>query len=206
MYRVNDKLVSLASGIQDRTIHHPENASRVAMADGHTARRLDAHAKTDRLLVAVLFTDIVGSTRHAAAIGDRRWRNLLDSHDAVARSRIDQHRGRLVKLTGDGVLAYFDGAERGIRCAFALRDALALLGIKIRAGLHMGEIDLRGDDISGIAVHVAQRVQRLAKPGEVLVSEMVPRPVEGAGIEFTDLGWHELKGLPGRWRLLAAAA
>jgi class 3 adenylate cyclase len=161
---------------------------------------------TDRTLAAVLFTDIVGSTGHAAAIGDRRWRHLLDSHDAVAHARIDRHRGHLVKLTGDGVLARFNGAERGIRCAFALRDALALLGIQIRAGLHMGEVDLRGDDISGIAVHIAQRVQRLAGPGEVLVSEAVTRFVKGAGIEFTDLGRHELKGVPGTWRLLAVAA
>jgi class 3 adenylate cyclase len=206
MYRVNDKLGSLASGIEDPIIHHPDKVSRVAVADGLNARRLDAPVKTDRVLAAVLFTDIVDSTRHAVAIGDSRWRNLLDSHDAVARTRIDEHRGRLVKLTGDGVLAQFDGAERGIRCAFALRDAFALLGIEIRAGLHMGEIDLRGDDISGIAVHIAQRVQRLAKPSEVLVSEVVPRSVEGAGIEFTDLGRHELRGLPGTWRLLAVAA
>jgi class 3 adenylate cyclase len=166
----------------------------------------DTPIRADRTLAAVLFTDIVGSTRHVAAIGDSRWRNLLDGHDAVARARVDRHRGRLVKLTGDGVLAHFDGAERAISCALALRDALAVLGIEIRAGLHVGEIDLRGDDISGIAVHIAHRVHRLAKPGQLVVSEAVPRFVRGAGLAFRDLGQHELKGVPGTWRLLAVAA
>jgi class 3 adenylate cyclase len=157
----------------------------------------------DRALAAVLFTDIVGSTRQAAALGDARWRNLLDSHDVVARTLIDQHRGHLVKLTGDGVLARFDGPGRAIRCAFALRHALQPLGIEIRAGLHTGEIELRGDDIGGIAVHIAERVHTFAEPGEVLVSETVPRLVTGSGIEFDDRGEHELKGVPGTWRLFA---
>jgi class 3 adenylate cyclase len=203
MHHVN-QLISWATAVDDRAIDHTESARRVGVADAHVVR-LNARVVADRRLAAVLFTDIVGSTGHAAAIGDSRWRDLLDSHDAVARSRIHQHRGRLVKLTGDGVLAHFDGAEPGIRCALALRNALAVLGIEIRAGLHMGEIDLRGDDISGIAVHIAHRVLRLAKPGELLVSGTVPRFTRGAGLAFRDLGQHELKGVPGTWRLLAVA-
>jgi class 3 adenylate cyclase len=166
-------------------------------------RRLAAPVDADRALAAVLFTDIVDSTRQAAELGDRRWRNLLDSHDVVARSLIDRHRGRLVKLTGDGVLASFDGPGRAIRCAFALADALEPLGIEIRAGIHTGEIELRGDDIGGIAVHIAQRVHTYATPGEVLVSETVPRLVTGSGMEFAERGEHELKGVPGTWRLFA---
>ncbi|HVM65834.1 MAG TPA: adenylate/guanylate cyclase domain-containing protein [Acidimicrobiales bacterium] len=151
----------------------------------------------------MLFTDIVGSTSFAATIGDSRWRDLLDEHDALARSRITEHRGRLVGFTGDGVLAHFAATERAIRCAFALREALSVLGIEIRAGLHVGEIDLRGEAISGIAFHIAHRVLRLAQPGELLASEAVPCSVRGGGVAFRDAGEHELKGVPGRWRLLA---
>jgi class 3 adenylate cyclase len=165
--------------------------------------RFAAPVDTDRALAAILFTDIVDSTRQAATLGDSRWRNVLDSHDVVARTLIDQHRGRLIKLTGDGVLASFDGPGRAIRCAFALRDALEPLGIEIRAGLHTGEIELRGDDIGGIAVHIAERVHTFAEPGEVLVSETVPRLVTGSGIEFAERGEYELKGVPGTWKLFS---
>jgi class 3 adenylate cyclase len=158
---------------------------------------------TNRALAAVLFTDIVGSTERAAALGDRRWSSLLGSHDAVAQAVIDQHGGRLVKLTGDGVLATFDGPGRAIRCGFALRDALDPLGITIRAGLHTGEVELRGDDIGGIGVHVAARVCDYAQPGDLLVSAAVPLLVAGSGVEFEDRGEHELKGVPGSWRLYA---
>jgi pimeloyl-ACP methyl ester carboxylesterase len=160
-------------------------------------------AGTDRALAAVLFTDIVGSTERAAALGDRRWTSLLGSHDVVAQAIIDQHGGRLVKLTGDGVLATFDGPGRAIRCGFALRDALDPLGITIRAGLHTGEVELRGDDIGGIGVHVAGRVLEHAEPGELLVSAAVPLLVAGSGVEFEDRGEYELKGVPETWRLYA---
>jgi class 3 adenylate cyclase len=160
-------------------------------------------AGTDRTLASILFTDIVGSTERAAALGDRRWTNLLTSHDALAHTIIDQNGGRLVKMTGDGVLATFDGPGRAIRCAFALRDGLDPLGITIRAGLHTGEIELRGGDIGGIGVHVAARVLEHAPPGEVLVSAAVPILVAGSGIEFEDRGDYELKGVPGTWRLLS---
>jgi class 3 adenylate cyclase len=154
-------------------------------------------ADTDRALAAILFTDIVGSTEQAALLGDRRWRSLLDAHDAVCRTVIERHRGRLVTLTGDGVLARFDRPGRAIGCVAALRDALGPLGIEVRAGLHTGEVELRGDDIGGIGVHVAARVLDHAGPGELVVSAAVPLLVAGSGVEFDSRGEHELKGLPG---------
>lgn len=157
----------------------------------------------DRVLTTVLFTDIVGSTEHAAAVGDHRWSDLLDSHEAITRTVVDQHQGRLINLTGDGVLAIFDSPGRAIRSARALRDALRPLGITIRAGLHTGEVERRGHDIAGIGVHVAARVVSHAAPDEVLTSAALPLLVAGSGIEFMDRGDHELKGLPGSWRLFA---
>jgi class 3 adenylate cyclase len=158
---------------------------------------------TNRVLASVMFADIVASTERAAGLGDRRWNSLIASHDAVAQTVIDQHGGRLVKLTGDGVLATFDGPGRAIQCGFALRDALDTLGITIRVGLHTGEVELRGDDIGGIGVHVAARVLEQAEPGELLASAAVPLLVAGSGIEFEDRGEYELKGVPGDWRLYA---
>jgi len=158
----------------------------------------------DRVLATVLFTDIVGSTERAAELGDERWRKLLDAHDAVVRSQLERFRGREVNTTGDGLVATFDGPARAIRCALDLVGALRPLGVEIRAGLHTGEVELRGDDIAGIAVHTAQRVQSQAGPGEVFVSRTVMDLVAGSGIEFEDRGEHELKGMPGSWRLFAA--
>jgi class 3 adenylate cyclase/pimeloyl-ACP methyl ester carboxylesterase len=160
-------------------------------------------ADVDRALAAVLFTDIVGSTELAASLGDRRWRALLDSHDAIANTVVDQHRGRIVKLTGDGALAVFDGPGRAIRCAAAIQDALKALGIGIRAGLHTGEVELRGDDIGGIGVNIAARILDHANAGELLASQAVPMLMTGSGIQFIDRGDHELKGVPGSWRLFA---
>ena len=160
---------------------------------------------TDRALSTILFTDIVGSTQRAASLGDRRWRELLESHDEVTRKVISEHGGRLVKLTGDGALATFDGPGRAIRGAFALRDALDLLDIPVRLGLHTGEVELRGDDIGGIGVHVAARVLEHAESGELLVSAVVPLLVAGSGAEFEERGDYELKGLPGTWKLFATA-
>jgi class 3 adenylate cyclase len=158
---------------------------------------------TNRALATILYTDIIGSTDKAASLGDRRWRGLLESHDAIANSIVEQHGGRLVKLTGDGLLATFDGPGRAIRCASAFREALAPLGIRIRAGLHTGEVELRGDDIGGIAVHLAARVLDQAGSGELLTSSAVPLLVAGSGLEFEDRGEHELKGVPGTHRLYA---
>ncbi|HVL82399.1 MAG TPA: adenylate/guanylate cyclase domain-containing protein [Actinomycetota bacterium] len=157
----------------------------------------------DRVLATVLMTDIVGSTKAAAEMGDRRWRELLDRHDAVVRREVERFRGRPVKWTGDGVLATFDGPARAIRCALSLREAVRQLGIEIYTGLHTGEVEQRGDDVGGIAVAIAQRVMSEASPGEVLVSGAVPPLVAGSGIEFADRGLRELKGVPGEWRLFA---
>jgi class 3 adenylate cyclase len=157
----------------------------------------------DRVLAAVLFTDIVGSTKHAASVGDSRWKDFLRSHHAMARSIVEQHRGRLVKTTGDGVLATFDGPGRAIGCALTLREALRTLGIEIRAGLHTGEVELMDGDIGGVGVHVAARVLDHAGPGELLTSAAVPLLVAGSGTDFEDRGEHELKGIPGTWRLFA---
>ena len=168
-------------------------------------RGLVGPTTTDRVLAAVLFTDIVSSTATASALGDREWRNLVETHDAVGRTVVEQHRGRLVRMTGDGILATFDGPGRAIRCAIALGEALRPLGLEIRAGVHAGEVELRETDIAGIGVHIAARVMEAAPPGDLLVSSAVPMLVAGSGIEFEDRGEHELKGVPGVWRLFAVA-
>jgi class 3 adenylate cyclase len=157
--------------------------------------------KADRVLATVLFTDLVDSTPQAAQMGDRRWRDLLATHDAVVRAELDRFEGHEVKSIGDGVLATFDGPARAIRCACAIRDAVQALGVEMRAGVHTGEIELRGDDIAGIAVHVGQRVSSRAGPGEVLISRTVADLIAGSDIELLDRGEHELKGVSGTWRL-----
>jgi class 3 adenylate cyclase len=189
----------------DTTIHTEPNTEVVDAIEAFLTGGAPI-AGTDRALAAVLFTDIVGSTEQAALLGDRRWRSLLDAHDAVCRTVIERHRGRLVKLTGDGVLATFDGPGRAIRCAAALRDALGPLGIEVRAGLHTGEVEVRGDDIGGLGVHLAQRVSASAHSGEVLVSRTVVDLVAGSGLQFEDRGEHELKGVPGTWHLYSVVA
>jgi class 3 adenylate cyclase len=159
----------------------------------------------DRVLATVLFTDIVDSTRRASEVGDRDWRALLDAHDAVVRSQLARFRGREVNTSGDGFLAMFDGPQRAIRCAMAIRDAVQALGIEVRAGLHTGECEIRGDDIGGIGVHIGARVSALAGPNEVLVSSTLRDLVIGSGLEFEDRGAHDLKGIPGEWQLYAVA-
>jgi pimeloyl-ACP methyl ester carboxylesterase len=160
----------------------------------------------DRVLATVMFTDVVGSTERAASLGDHRWRELLDAHDAAVRRQLAAFRGREVKTTGDGFLATFDGPARGIRSASAIRDAASALGLEVRVGLHTGEVEVRGDDIGGVAVHIGQRVSALAAPSEILVSSTVKDLVAGSGIDFVDRGEHELKGVPGVWRLFAVEA
>jgi class 3 adenylate cyclase len=160
----------------------------------------------DRVLATVLFTDIVDSTRRAAEIGDRDWHALLDAHDAVVRAQLARFRGREVNTSGDGFLATFDGPQRAIRCALSIRDAVHALGIQVRAGLHTGECEVRGDDIGGIAVHIGARVSALAGPNDVLVSSTLRDLVIGSGLEFEERGTHELKGVPGEWRLFAVAS
>jgi class 3 adenylate cyclase len=155
----------------------------------------------DRILATVLFTDIVDSTRRAADCGDRRWRELLHGHNTLTQGAIARFRGRAVKSTGDGFLATFDGPARAVRCAFALRDEVRRLGLEIRAGLHTGEIELIGDDIGGIAVHTAARVAAKAEANEVWASRTVRDLVAGSGLEFSERGVFDLKGIPGTWPL-----
>jgi class 3 adenylate cyclase len=157
----------------------------------------------DRVLATVLFTDIVDSTGTAAELGDRRWRETLEAHAEATRRALDEFGGREIKSTGDGFLATFDGPARGIRCAQAVISASRPLGIRIRAGLHTGECELIGDDIGGIAVHIAARISSLAAADEVLVSRTVRDLVAGSGVRFADHGRHELRGVPGEWDVLA---
>jgi class 3 adenylate cyclase len=160
----------------------------------------------DRVLATVLFTDIVGSTEKATEVGDRRWRELLDRHHAVVRQQLALYQGREVDTAGDGFLATFDGPARAIRCAAAVQRAMPGIGLEVRAGVHTGECELHGDKVAGVAVHTGARVLSHASPGEVLVSQTVKDLVAGSGIEFEDRGTHELKGVPGEWRLYAVAA
>jgi class 3 adenylate cyclase len=157
----------------------------------------------NRRLATVLFTDIVGSTEAALGLGDQAWRDRLDRHDLLTERQLLRFSGRLVKTTGDGVLATFDGPAAAIRCAQAIADAVSQIGFGIRCGIHVGEVEQRDDDIAGIAVHTAQRICSAAEPGEILVSRVVSDLVAGSGIEFEDQGEYELKGVPGAWRLFA---
>ena len=156
-----------------------------------------------RVLATILFTDIVDSTRRAHEIGDQAWRDLLDRHDLICSNCISRFRGRLIKRTGDGVHATFDGPGRAIGCAREILESAEKLGIKIRAGLHTGECELRGEETEGVAVHLAARVAALADPGEVLVSRTVRDLVAGSGIEFTDRGNHEFRGFPDKWQVFS---
>jgi len=160
-------------------------------------------SESERALATILFTDIVGSTEKAAELGDRRWRALLERHDAAVRHQLSLHRGREVKTMGDGFLATFDGPARAIRCASAVREDVAGLGIDVRAGIHTGEVELIGDDVGGMAVNIGARIGALAGPGEVLVSSTVRELVVGSGLEFEERGVEKLKGAPGEWRLFA---
>jgi len=166
-----------------------------------------ASPASDRVLATILFTDIVASTERAAAVGDRQWREVLERHQRLADREIGRHRGRLIKTTGDGVLASFDGPARAVRAGMALRDAAPTeLGVQLRAGVHTGECEAIGVDLGGIGVHIAARVQAAAEPGEVLVSNTVKDLVVGSGLRFADRGEHTLKGVPDPWRLHAAVA
>jgi class 3 adenylate cyclase/pimeloyl-ACP methyl ester carboxylesterase len=163
-----------------------------------------SEAEIDRVLATVLFTDIVDSTKHAAALGDRTWRALLDRHDEIVRQQLSRFRGREIKNLGDGFLATFDGPARAVRCASAIADTMQPLGLVVRGGLHTGEIELKGDDIGGIAVNIAARVAAMAGPNETLVSRTVRDLVAGSGLHFDDRGLHELKGLPEQVHLYSA--
>ena len=172
-----------------------------AFADRGAEPDFPVGSNPDRVLATVMFSDIVSSTERAAEIGDRRWRDLLDRHDGLIRRELARHGGREVKTTGDGFLALFDGPARAIRCAVAIRDELQAEGVEVRIGLHSGEVELRGDDVGGIAVHLGARVAATASPAEVVVSSTVKDLVAGSGIGFVDRGEHALKGVPDRWHL-----
>jgi class 3 adenylate cyclase len=180
-----------------------DNASEIndAIEEFLTGARLPV--MVDRVLATVLFTDIVASTEKAAALGDRRWRDLLDNHHNTIRANLTRFRGHEVKTTGDGVLATFDGPARGVRCACAIADEIRPLGIEVRAGLHTGECEIVGGDIAGIAVHIGARVAALADAGEVLVSSTVKDLVAGSGLQFCDRGSQPLKGVPGEWHIFS---
>jgi class 3 adenylate cyclase len=157
----------------------------------------------ERVLLTVLFTDVVGSTEAVSEAGDTRWRELLEEHHLLARRQIELHAGREVKTTGDGFLATFDSPSRAVECARAIRQAIRTLGLETRAGLHTGECEVVGGDVAGIAVHVASRVQTAAQPGQILVSGTVRDLVAGSGLRLVDQGTHLLKGLAGEWPLLS---
>ncbi len=157
----------------------------------------------DRALATILFTDIASSTERVAELGDERWRALLERHDEVTRAELERYGGRVIKSLGDGFLAAFEGPAKAIRCARAICAEVRPLGIELRAGVHTGECELRGEDLAGVAVHVGARIGALAQPSEVLVSSTVRELVLGSGIEFIERGTHALKGVPGEWRLYA---
>jgi len=180
-----------------------DNAGEIADAIEEFLTGARAPVTVDRVLATVLFTDIVGSTEKAAALGDRRWRDLLDNHHATIRRNLVRFRGHEIKTTGDGILATFDGPARGVRCACAIADEIRPLGIEVRAGLHTGECEMIDDDVGGIAVHIGARVASFAGAGEVLVSSTVKDLVAGSGLRFGDRGSRSLKGVPGEWRIFA---
>ncbi len=162
-----------------------------------------AAPQTSRVLATVLFTDIVGSTKRAAELGDARWNKLLDDHNRLVRRQLAEHRGRLINTAGDGIFAMFDGPARAIRSAQAIRNDVGSLGLSIRAGIHTGEVEVGPDDVAGLGVHIGARVGALARGDEVLVSRTVKDLVAGSGIEFEDRGVHELKGVPEAWQVFA---
>jgi class 3 adenylate cyclase len=188
----------------DHLFYVGENANEISDAIEEFLTGARAPVPADRVLATVLFTDIVGSTEKAAALGDHRWRDLLDHHHATIRRNLARFRGHEVKTTGDGFLATFDGPARGVRCACAIAEEIRPLGIEIRAGLHTGECEMIDDDVGGIAVHIGARVAALAGGSEVFVSSTVRDLVAGSGLRFGDRGSQCLKGIPGKWHIFAA--
>jgi class 3 adenylate cyclase len=159
----------------------------------------------NRILTTILFTDIVGSTERAASLGDHSWRSLLDAHDGAIREQVRRFKGKEINTTGDGFVVSFDGPARAIRCAQAINEAMRPVGLDLRMGLHTGECEVRGEDLGGLAVHIAARIGALATSQEILVSSTLKDLVIGSGIEFTERGSQDLKGVPGSWNLFAVA-
>jgi class 3 adenylate cyclase len=220
IHRTGDKVIGVEGGREvaaqipgarllelpgvDHFFYVGENADQISSAIEEFLTGSQAPVAVDRVLATVLFTDIVGSTEKAAALGDQRWRDLLDKHHAAIRRNLARFRGHEVKTTGDGFLATFDGPARAVRCACAITEEIKPIGIEIRAGLHTGECEMIGDDVGGIAVHIGARVAALAGAGEVLVSSTVKDLVAGSGLRFADRGAQPLKGVPGEWRIFRA--
>ena len=193
------RFVELPGG--DHLAWEGDNDLLISQIDRFLRSVRDEEAELDRVLATVMFTDIVGSTERASALGDRRWKELLAAHHDVVRHLLARYRGREIDTAGDGFLATFDGPARAVRCARSTVEAVRPLGLEIRAGCHTGEVELDGDEVRGIAVHIGSRVGALAGPSEVLVSSTVKDLVAGSGLVFDDAGEHELKGVPDRWRL-----
>jgi class 3 adenylate cyclase len=169
------------------------------------ASAVGSKASARRALATVMFTDVVGSTERASELGDRRWRDVLDAYHDVARREITRFAGKLIGSSGDGFCATFDMPADAVRCASAIADGVRALELDVRAGVHTGEIEILGADVAGIGVHIAARVMAAAAPGEVLVSRTVADLVTGSGLSFEDRGEHDLKGVPGAWRLYRVA-
>jgi pimeloyl-ACP methyl ester carboxylesterase len=219
VHRSSDRLVPVSSGhylaehirgaqmvVLDGDTHVPqwgEVTTVLSLLEEFLTGHPSTPKQSERVLATVLFTDIVDSTASAAALGDSAWRQVLDRHDKISQNAVADCGGRLVKGTGDGVLATFDAPARGLRCADTLRSALSDAGIAIRAGVHTGEVELRGDDVAGIGVHIAARVAALAGAGELLASRTVKDLVAGSDYAFSSRGVHSLKGVPEEWELLA---
>jgi class 3 adenylate cyclase len=201
---------TFASGVvlliydREATARPPDELEAYSWTD-EQVRSFRAAEGTDRVLATVLFTDIVDSTGQAAALGDRAWRRLLDRHDEAARAEVKRWHGQLVKVTGDGLLARFDAPTRALRCAFGLQSSLARMGIDIRVAIHTGEIEVRGDDVGGIGIHIASRTLSRAEPGEVVVTRTVRDLATGTDLEFRSLGAVGLRGVPGEWELFSAS-
>ena len=182
-----------------------DSEAAVAAVRNFVRATRDEEAQLDRVLATLLFTDIVDSTRTAAAMGDAKWRTLIDEHDRLAKALVTRYRGDFVHSTGDGLLATFDGPARGVRCGEAIIEAMRPLGVEIRAGLHTGEVERASHGVAGVGVHIGARVGALAGPGEVWVSSTVKDLTAGSGLVFEDRGEHELKGVPDRWHLFRVA-
>jgi class 3 adenylate cyclase len=199
----NARLIELPG--QDHLPYVGENADQIVDEIEEFVTGTTAEYEPDRVLATVLFTDIVNSTQSASEMGDRAWRTLLERHDGLVRQQLARFRGHEVKTLGDGFLATFDGPARAVRCAMAITSAAPELGLQVRAGLHTGEIELKGDDVGGVAVNTASRIMNLAEPGRVLVSSTVRDLVAGSNLHFEDAGVHALKGLPEQVRLFSAS-
>ena len=219
LHRTNDPIVSVENGryLADKIpgarlvelpgdAHLPFLSNWDAVADEIEEYLTGVRPKPthQRVLATILIVDIVDSTRKAAELGDDRWRQLLDRFETSAQEEVVNNDGTLVKLLGDGALATFSGPARGVRAAASLTERASSMGLELRSGVHIGEVELRQGDVAGIAVHIAHRISELAKPSEVLVSEVIPPLVAGAGIVFEDRGMHELRGIDGEWRILCA--